>query len=50
MSEINIHTPMEKLTPGGDIYESGNARNFKTGDWRSIKPIYHSDFNAITME
>ena len=40
MSEINIHTPMEKLTPGGDIYEAGNARKFKTGDWRSVKPIF----------
>ncbi len=25
---------------GGNIYESGNARDFKTGDWRSICPKY----------
>ena len=40
MSEINANTPMKDMTIGGNIYEAGNARNFKTGDWRSIKPIY----------
>lgn len=40
MSDINVKTPMEKLTPGGDIYEAGNARNFKTGDWRSVRPVF----------
>ncbi|MCI8384020.1 MAG: 4Fe-4S binding protein, partial [Clostridia bacterium] len=43
MTEINNNTPMEKLTPGGDIYTSGNAREFKTGDWRSIRPVFLSD-------
>ena len=43
MTEINNNTPMEKLTPGGDIYTSGNAREFKTGDWRSIRPIFLRD-------
>ena len=43
MTEINQKTPMEKLTPGGNIYTSGNAREFKTGDWRSMKPIYISE-------
>ena len=44
MSEkINIHTKADDLTIGGNIYEAGNARNFKTGDWRSQKPIYISE-------
>jgi pyruvate ferredoxin oxidoreductase delta subunit len=43
MAEINAKTPMEKLTIGGNIYTSGNAREFKTGDWRSSKPIYLSE-------
>ena len=43
MTEINSKSPMEKLTEGGTIYQSGNAREFKTGDWRSIKPIYLSE-------
>lgn len=41
--DINSKTPMEELTPGGDIYTAGNAREFKTGDWRSQKPIFLSE-------
>ncbi len=40
MTNINPNTPMEKMTPGGDVYTAGNAREFKTGDWRSVKPIF----------
>ena len=43
MTEINAKTPMEKMTIGGDIYEAGNAREFKTGDWRSMRPEFLSD-------
>lgn len=32
-----------EITPGGDIYEAGNAKGFKTGDWRSKKPIWKED-------
>ncbi len=40
MSEINNNTPIDEMTIGGNIYEAGNARNFKTGDWRSVKPVF----------
>lgn len=44
MSEnINTKTPVSGLTEGGNIYASGNARDFKTGDWRSQKPIFISE-------
>ena len=44
MSEkITTKTPWQDLTVGGNIYESGNAREFKTGDWRSTKPIFLSE-------
>ena len=43
MADINNTTPMEDLTIGGNIYEAGNAMNFKTGDWRSMRPVYISD-------
>ena len=44
MSEnINKNTPACKLTEGGNIYTAGNAREFKTGDWRSMKPIFLSE-------
>ena len=40
MTHINKDTPMEDLTIGGDIYEAGNSKEFKTGDWRSMRPVY----------
>ena len=40
MTEINKETPMKDLTIGGNIYCAGNAREFKTGDWRSMKPVW----------
>ena len=43
MTKIDQNTPMEKMTPGGDIYEAGNAREFKTGDWRSVRPVFLSE-------
>ena len=30
MTEIDAKTPMEELTIGGNIYNAGNAREFKT--------------------
>ena len=37
--KIDSNTPMEDMTVGGNIYEAGNARDFKTGDWRSTRPV-----------
>lgn len=33
----------KEITPAGNIYETGNAKTFKTGDWRSKKPIWKED-------
>ena len=33
----------KEITPGGDIYESGSSEQFKTGDWRTMKPVWHED-------
>lgn len=38
--KLNNSTPWQDLTIGGNIYEAGNAKEFKTGDWRSQKPIW----------
>ena len=45
MAKMNIdkNTPWQDLTPGGVITQSGNAQEFKTGDWRSIKPVFLSE-------
>ena len=39
-NDINAKTPWQDLTIGGNIYDAGNAVEFKTGDWRSIAPVY----------
>ena len=43
MTNINKNTPMCDLTIGGNIYNAGNAKDFKTGGWSSITPIFHSE-------
>ena len=41
MSEkMNPNTPWQEITPGGTIYTAGNAMEFKTGDWRSSRPVF----------
>lgn len=31
------------MTPGGVITDPGNSHDFKTGDWRSMRPIWKAD-------
>lgn len=42
-NKVDTSATWEELTIGGNIYEAGNARTFKTGDWRSTKPIFVSE-------
>lgn len=39
--KINITETVswQNITPGGDIYASGNSIDFVTGDWRTSRPI-----------
>ncbi len=37
---ILIITRRLEMSIGGNIYKAGNAKEFKTGDWRSICPKY----------
>lgn len=32
-----------KKLPEGDVLEAGTAEKFETGDWRSERPIFHSE-------
>lgn len=36
--KLNDNTPWQKLTPGGIIQASGNSCEFRTGDWRTLRP------------
>jgi pyruvate ferredoxin oxidoreductase gamma subunit len=44
--KIAVHVTVEKLPgwkavkPGAIITEKGNAKEYKTGDWKSAKPVY----------
>lgn len=38
-TNIDVTIAWQDITPGGDIYASGNSEEFKTGDWRTDKPI-----------
>ena len=33
----------KEMTHGSHVFEAGNAVNFKTGDWRSHKPVFKSE-------
>lgn len=33
----------KEIPIGGTIEEAGNARNYKTGDWRSFRPIWNKE-------
>ena len=43
MDRITISTTWRELTPGGEIYASGNSEQFCTGDWRTAIPTWNSD-------
>ena len=43
MNKIDKNSTIEELTIGGNIYEAGNAKEFRTGDWRSTCPIFLSE-------
>lgn len=37
------HLKNNEITIGGTVCDAGNARYFKTGDWRSKKPVWLID-------
>jgi len=39
-TKINENINWKEITPGGNIYQSGNSEEFKTGDWRTEKPVF----------
>ncbi len=40
MEGIDIHSPWQDITDGGEIYGSGNSVYFNTGDWRTETPVW----------
>ena len=40
MKDIHEKSAYADLTPGGDIYGSGNSHFFNTGEWRTATPVF----------
>lgn len=40
---LSIEVSWKDITKGGVITSAGNAELFKTGDWRSMKPIWNQE-------
>lgn len=40
---INESIKWRDITPGGTVFEGGTAHNFKTGDWRTMIPVWKAD-------
>ena len=41
--KIRMDAGWRDLPPGGIIDEAGTAVEFKTGDWRAQRPVWHAD-------
>ena len=41
--DIHENCALQQLTPGGEVYEGGTSKTFKTGDWRVNVPVYAAD-------
>ena len=37
---IDSNSTAEEMTPGVTIYQAANSLEFKTGDWRSMCPVW----------
>lgn len=40
ITNVTADTKAQDITPGGIIYDAGNAEDFITGDWRSDRPVW----------
>ena len=43
LKDVAVDVTWQDITPGGLIPWAGNAHMFKTGDWRTMKPIWVVD-------
>lgn len=43
VKHIDETVTWKDITPGGTITRSGNAHEFKTGDWRTMIPIFKQE-------
>ena len=41
--DINERSPWQDITPGNQIYEPATSRDFHTGEWRTVTPVFIED-------
>ncbi|GAB6149164.1 pyruvate synthase subunit PorD [Clostridium novyi] len=40
---VTSESKWNEIPIGGQIVDAGNSEEFKTGDWRAMKPVWHED-------
>ena len=40
---VTSESKWNQIPIGGQIIEAGNSVEFNTGDWRSMRPVWHED-------
>ena len=43
MEHIGERSPYQDMTPGGIVYGGGNSADVRTGDWRTVTPVFHPE-------
>ncbi|EES91186.1 ferredoxin [Clostridium botulinum] len=41
--DVTSESKCNEIPIGGQIIEAGNSVEFNTGDWRSMRPVWHED-------
>lgn len=41
--DVTSESKWNEIPIGGQIIEAGNSVEFNTGDWRSMRPVWHED-------
>ena len=41
--DINLESPWQEITPGGEVYEPCTSVLTMTGEWRSNRPVWKAD-------
>ena len=41
--DMDENVTLENITPGCNIFEGGSSEMVNTGDWRTMKPVFHAD-------
>jgi pyruvate ferredoxin oxidoreductase delta subunit len=43
LKDINEKSPWQDMTTGAAVYGGANSHDVKTGEWRTLTPIFHTE-------